>query len=66
MSDTELKNVIFIQYQEILGLIEHLKREDPENVRGYNVVVEYARNIRQRATIVGIDEYLLDPLPPKK
>jgi hypothetical protein len=66
MSDTELRLYYTIQYQELLDVLKFLNKDCPEEVRSYNEIVDYARRIRQRAMIVGLSEYSLDPLPERK
>jgi hypothetical protein len=63
-SDKELINTYTIQYQELLDLLKQLDKEHPEDVHGYNIIVDYARKVSQRAKNVGTTS--LDPLPQEK
>jgi hypothetical protein len=60
----ETLEVCILEYQAMLLQIELFKKDNPDNVKGYNALIDVAERIQLRASAAGFTK--LPPLPEKE
>jgi hypothetical protein len=64
MESSVLVAILILEYQAILPKIGVFGLKHPDNIEGYNVLIDVAEDIQLRAQAAGFTE--LPPLPKRK